>query len=738
MTACNRPGCTGTVRGTGFCGTCFRRPLSEAEMPGPGAAASGPSRTSGDPLSLPVFEFPDPSSRILRDPDIPEESRKCATPDCGAEVGRSYAGQPAISEGFCPRCGHPYSFLPNLHEGDLVADQYEVIGCFARGGLGWVYLARDTRLDDNLVVLKGLIDLRYAALATAERRALTMMDHKNIVRILNFVSYPDSTGKRREYIVMEYVDGLTLREATRQRMLGAEPLRVEHVVFCVLQVLEAMEYLHRRGYLYCDMKPDNVIVRPGRRGEEDRVKVIDLGAVRKTGDRESDRIGTKPYEVDGTEINARGLTVQSDIHTVGVTLERLYRGTADWLDQQTGSTDDRFAIGLESFQRLVARARHADADHRFDSAAQMAEQLKGVRREIASLRDGVSRPEPSAVFAPTAVLLDAGLGAVPPLHRWTRPDQYSGTGVPLPDGRPSPAAVAIGLPVPRVDPGDEAAGYLDATGAPDPLRLLNKLETAELSTAEIWFARCRAQLELGRLDLAAESLRSARRQAGDWRAAWHRGLLALARGEVEQAGSEFSAVYDALPGEQAPKLALGFCAEHDGKHDRAQRLYEAVWRVDRSQGSAAFGLTRIRLAEGDRAGAVAVLDEVPKVSRHYDDAAVAAVIILCGLLRSGAPTAADLREAAERFPSLYLDGGEEDGDARNRLVTILREAAFKRVGEAGAHLDGGAVFGAVPSEEGLHLLLEESYRGLAGQAHDEDEHGILIDLANTIRPRTLL
>ncbi|GLY47726.1 serine/threonine-protein kinase [Lentzea sp. NBRC 102530] len=733
MTACNRPGCTGTVRATGFCGTCWLRPLSDEALAEVTAvpATSVLSHSSGDPLALPVFEFPDPSSRILNDTDVPEESRKCPGENCGAPVGRSYAGQPAISEGFCPACGHPYSFVPNLHEGDLVDGQYEVIGCFARGGLGWVYLARDRRLDDNLVVLKGLIDLRYAALATAERRAMTMMDHKNIVRILNFVAHPDSAGKQREYIVMEYVDGLTLREATRQRALGTEPLRVEHVIFCVLQVLEAMEYLHRRGYLYCDMKPDNVIVRPGHRGEEDRVKVIDLGAVRKADDRESSRIGTKPFEVDEAEFQARGLTVQSDIHTVGVTLERLYTGTTDWLDQQTGATDEHLALGLESFRRLIARARHEDPDQRFDSAAQMAEQLKGVRREIASLRDGVARPDPSTVFAPTAALLDSGLGDVPPLHRWTRPDRYSGTGVPLPDGRPGAAEVAIGLPVPRVDPGDDAAEYLAVIGEPTALRLLDKLTTADLDTAESWFARCRAEIEIGRLDLAADSLRAAGREAGDWRIAWHRGLIALARDEVGQARLEFTAVYDALPGEEAPKLALGFCAEHEGELDRARRLYEAVWRRDRSQGSAAFGLTRIRLAEGDRAGAVAVLDEVPKVSRHFDAAAVAAVIILCGRLASGTPAVGDLGEAAERLPSLYLDT-----DGRNRLVTILREAALPLVGEPGTRFDAADVFGAVPSADGLRRLLEESYRGLAGQARNEDEHGILIDLANTIRPRT--
>lgn len=732
MTTCNRTGCTGTVRRTGFCDMCWRRPLSEEAL-AEATAVTGTSvvsRASSDPLALPVYEFPEPSSRILTEAHIPEESRTCPNESCGAPVGRSYAGQPAISEGFCPVCGHPYSFLPNLREGDLVDGQYEVIGCFARGGLGWVYLAKDTRLDDNLVVLKGLIDLRYAALATAERRAMTMMDHKNIVRILNFVSHPDSAGRDREYIVMEYVDGLTLREATRQRALGAEPLRVEHVIFCVLQVLDALEYLHRRGYLYCDMKPDNVIVRPGHRGEEDRVKVIDLGAVRKVDDRESSRIGTKPYEVGEAELRTRGLTVQSDVHTVGVMLERLYGGTSDWLDQQTGAVDELFALGLESFRRLIARARHEDPDRRFSSAALMAEQLKGVAREIASLRDGVARPEPSTVFEPTAVLLDSGLGDVPPLHRWTWPSRYSGTGVPLPDGRPAPAEVAIGLPVPRVDPGDDAAAYL-ATGEPNALRLLDKLETAGLDTPESRLARCRARIETGELDLAEASLRAAGYEAGDWRIAWHRGLLALARGEIAQAGLEFTAVYDALPGEEAPKLALGFCAEHEGKIERARRLYEAVWRRDRSQGSAAFGLTRIRLAEGDRAGAVAVLDEVPKVSRHYDSAAVAAVIVLCGLLRSGAPSVADLREAANRLPSLYLDT-----DGRNRLVTILREAALPLADDAGERLGAVEVFGDAPSSDGLRSLLEQSYRSLAGQAENQDEHGILIDLANTIRPRT--
>ncbi|MFD0886963.1 tetratricopeptide repeat protein, partial [Streptosporangium algeriense] len=90
----------------------------------------------------------------------------------------------------------------------------------------------------------------------------------------------------------------------------------------------------------------------------------------------------------------------------------------------------------------------------------------------------------------------------------------------------------------------------------------------------------------------------------DWRTAWHHGLLALAEGRVDLAWKRFDAVYTALPGEDAPKLALGFCAEHLGEPDRAARHYRAVWRRDRSQVSAAFGLARIHLDEGARREAV--------------------------------------------------------------------------------------------------------------------------------------
>jgi serine/threonine-protein kinase PknG len=548
---------------------------------------------------------------------------------------------------------------------------------------------------------------------------------------------------------MEYVDGLVLSEVERESRQGGrplgEPLRVEHVIACGVQILAAFEYLHSRGRVYSDMKPENVIVRPGKHGgpQANRIKVIDMGAVRKIGTKHG-IVGTKIYLVSQEEIDKRGLTAQSDIYALGITLGRLSGATRD--------RSDSIAVGLESYNRTLARATHEDPYRRFATAAEMAQQLQGVQREIASSRDGTARPAPSTVFAPTAKLLDAGLGAVPALDRWTggmRRDPEA----PLADGRPPPDAVAIGLPEPRVNPGDPAAAVLAVTGAPDPRRLLEKLSALDDNSVEVHLAQCRAYLELAagsatpsrELDDATGCVEQARRLLGsaadyDWRLQWHHGLLALGRGQIPSAENAFDAVYDSVPGEDAPKLALAYCAERRGNPSRASQLYQAIWRRDHSQVSAAFGLARLRLSDGDRAGAVAVLDTVPRESRHFENAAIASVLILSGRVGSDPPASGDLGKAAERLPTIYLDGGDASGEVRHRLTTVVREAGLDWVGRHAARLpvDDEVIFGRRPDESTLRDRLEKSYRALARQARDADAHALLLDLANQTRPMTLL
>jgi serine/threonine-protein kinase PknG len=156
----------------------------------------------------------DAAQAIMKNPQVPEEKRFC--PNCGSPVGRSRDGKPGRAEGFCPKCGNAFSFTPKLGPGDLVANQYEVAGCLAHGGLGWIYLARDKNVSDRWVVLKGLLntgDKDALAVAIVERQFLAQVEHPLIVEIYNFVTHGDAG-----YIVMEYVGGTSLKQILKNRM----------------------------------------------------------------------------------------------------------------------------------------------------------------------------------------------------------------------------------------------------------------------------------------------------------------------------------------------------------------------------------------------------------------------------------------------------------------------------------------------------------------------------------------
>ena len=230
---CTQPGCTGEIV-DGYCDVCGMAPKPATA---PAEAASGPgsltiartigsatararrgstTRTGGSARSqlgaglidVPTVPSRDPATAVMATPEVAENRRFCAR--CGEPVGRSREGQPGRDEGFCRKCGAPFSFKPKLVAGDVVAGQYEVAGCLAHGGMGWIYLARDRNVSDRWVVLKGLLntgDDDAMAAALAERRFLAEVEHPNIVKIFNFVQHEHSG-----YIVMEYVGGRSLKE----------------------------------------------------------------------------------------------------------------------------------------------------------------------------------------------------------------------------------------------------------------------------------------------------------------------------------------------------------------------------------------------------------------------------------------------------------------------------------------------------------------------------------------------
>ena len=166
-----------------------------------------------------------------------------------------------------------------------------------------------------------------------------------------------------------------------------------HAIAYAIEVLPALDYLHDRGLVYCDFKPDNVIQ------TEEQLKLIDMGAVRRI-DSDEPIYGTVGYQAP--EIGTDGPSVSSDLYTVGRALAVLSFEFKGFQGRFSGRLPDGVPLlgQQESFARLLRRATHRDPGRRFASAGEMAEQLTGVLREVLAVADGTPRPVFSTVFSP--------------------------------------------------------------------------------------------------------------------------------------------------------------------------------------------------------------------------------------------------------------------------------------------------------------------------------------------------
>jgi serine/threonine-protein kinase PknG len=657
----------------------------------------------GGLVRLPEIPVPDPQAAVLANPEVPEEKRFCGK--CGAPVGRSRGGRPGRLKGHCNQCPTgQFDFEPKLHPGDIVGGQYEVIGCLAHGGLGWVYLAWSRKVE-FWVALKGLLDTGdedAMTAAAAERRFLASMEHPNIVKIHNFVEHQGD-----EYIVMEYVGGTSLRDLLKQRRQGGriDPLPVPQAAAYILEILPALGYLHRLGLVYCDFKPDNVIL------QHDSVKLIDLGGARRLDDESSAVYGTVGYQ--GPEIEELGPSVASDLFTVARTLAVMvldFRGyQSTYRYTLPDPADHPVLASNDSMYRFLLKGTAAHPDDRFQSADEMASQLLGVLREVVALESGEPQPAASTVFAG-------------PGHPFGETD----------DGQlVSPAWAA--LPGLRVSPDDPASAALAALPDGDPSDLADLLRELTPRTIEVELRLARAELEAGQTGVEVTLDGIERRDPWEWRVDWYRGLRALAIGDPDGAYEAFDRVYCEVPGELAPKLALALAAETGGDRTTAAHLYDIVSRTDPGFTIAAFGLARCRLASGDRAGAVAAYERVPPTSGSYVRARTRAARALVGPDGPRPPSSGELTAAARAIEQLPLDTEQRSALTREILIAALR---MVRAGEAPPE-DGATIFGRPLRERDLRVGLEDAYRTLARYAATRSARVDLVDHANRVRPRTL-
>ena len=662
---------------------------------------------------------------------------------------------------------------PQLKKGDVVAGQYVVLGVVGHGGMGWIYLARDQYVAQRLVVLKGLQAEKSTdetAAAGAEREFLAGITHPGIVKIYNFIDDERVPGG---FIVMEFVGGPSLR--ARRNAQEGHLLPIDIGIAYVLEVLPALDYLHSRGVVYNDLKPDNIIV------TEDQVKLIDLGAVSGIG-AYGYIYGTKGFQAP--EVAKRGPSIASDIYTIGRTLAALTIN----LRQEDGVYADGLPSPSEeptlrrylSFYRLLQRATHPDPEKRFSSISELEVQMLGVLREVIALRDGRHHPAQHSHFSPQRTTFGTK-------HVVFRTDQ-------LIDGidrsiQITPDQVIAALPTPLTDRSDVGAPVLSGVSYTEPEETLETLHQAISSeeytgSAEIPLGVVRAMLDLGLTTGARSWLASLEPKLGkDWRFQWYAGVTSLLLDDYATAQAHFAEVLFIMPGEAAPKLALaavdelilqakgyentplldsngflaraasglvGTMAELDPAlletididstwsnvtsdpavlRFHAIRLYGIVWATNPTTVSSAFGLSRQVIAENLTELGVQALDKVPQNSRHHRMAQLTSIMELIS---------ADLTESRIRRAARRLESIPPNEPRFLQIKTAVMASALHFLRDAGveAAASPNPLFDNPFTQTGLRYGISDTLRQQARVAPSSKHRYTLVDMANSVRPET--
>jgi serine/threonine protein kinase len=361
------------------------------------------------------------------------ESNRC--PQCGAEITAD------APEGLCPNCmlkaGFPMesgseAALESAFTGSSETPfepptptelaprfpELEILELVGRGGMGVVYKARHKQLD-RLVALKILLpkiaqDRDFAQRFTREARAMALLSHPHIVTVYDFgqtsapltASGPGTASDTRGeeslfYFVMEFVDGLTLRQ-----LLDADTLAPQEALAIVPQICEALQYAHDKGVVHRDIKPENILM--DRSGQ---VKIADFGLAKLVGRKAKDVdftltgagqvMGTPHYMAPEQLEHPQSVDHRADIYSLGVVFYQMLTGELPLGRFAPPSRKVQVDVRLDE---VVLRALEKDPDRRYQQASEVKTEVDTIRQTPqAGYQAGIADTRPSPVVTDDAL-----------------------------------------------------------------------------------------------------------------------------------------------------------------------------------------------------------------------------------------------------------------------------------------------------------------------------------------------
>lgn len=270
-----------------------------------------------------------------------------------------------------------------ISKGQLINDRYEIIRSIGEGGMANVYLANDTILDRLVAVkvLRGDLseDEKFVRRFQREAIAASSLNHPNIVEV-----YDVGEDNGKYYIVMEYVDGKTLKSLIKKR--GA--LTLPEVVDIMLQLASAISCAHDSYIIHRDIKPQNVIIL-----EDGRVKVMDFGIAAQLNSNDltqTNSVMGTVYYLPPEQANGNVTTTKSDIYSLGILMYELVVGRVPFkgdspvevaikqMRERIPSLTDANPDIPQSIENVILRACAKNPKNRYESMGEMRADLETV------------------------------------------------------------------------------------------------------------------------------------------------------------------------------------------------------------------------------------------------------------------------------------------------------------------------------------------------------------------------
>lgn len=235
---------------------------------------------------------------------------------------------------FCVKCGQRLSTLASgnqvksngLENGCMLQGRYRIVKRLGRGGMGVVYLANDNRFSNRFCVVKEMMELlfsdyeRQKAIARFNHEAdlLASINHPNIPQV-----YDRFSECNRHYLVMEFVEGMDLKDLLKQHMSRYNaPLPEEHIMVYFMQLCNTLKYLHNHKPIifHRDIKPSNILLT-----FDGKAKLIDFGIAKAIHTNSlGTSVGTRGYAAPE---QYKGLAdSRTDIYSLGATMHHIVTG----------------------------------------------------------------------------------------------------------------------------------------------------------------------------------------------------------------------------------------------------------------------------------------------------------------------------------------------------------------------------------------------------------------------------